>query len=335
MEPTELPPGVARRTSSERARALRSASSPLLAADGPDERRLRVAVAVPAHDEEAAIERVLRSVPRDSTDVRYRSFVCDDGSTDGTAAVARNAGATVVRHSQNLGIGASLTTALEAARRWKPDIIVHIASDGQDDPTLIPQLLDPILRGEADYVIASRFLTGAVGMGPVRRVGIRFYSLLIRFLVGLRITDVTSGFRAFRADTYDSLSVRSDTNWAIEMALRAGLNRIRTVEVPAPYLPRVGGRSQFDYRRMFFIYHFRVVLQMFRGYTAPRRPLGAVARAGPMLVPSDASTAERRAVPRLTSPVVALSVGIPNSAPSVPAYRPSVSPGPDSLKLNP
>lgn len=310
-------------TAAERARAIRDAQPPIEVADRTSDHRLKIAVAVPARDESAAIEWVLRSVPKDSTEVAYRCFVCDDGSTDGTGAIALDAGATVLRHSRNLGIGASLTTSLDGARAWNPDIIVHVASDGQDDPHLIPQLLQPLLRGEADYVIGSRFLTGAAGMGAVRRVGVRFYSLLVRLLVGLTITDVTSGFRAFRTEVYDRLRIRSDKNWAVETALRAGLNHLRTVEVPTLYLPRIGGRSQFEHRRLFLLYHLRVIPQIFRAYTAPRAPAGVPSRGrapSTLEVPAPAPPAGLPARPGYGA-VPLIAGRMPSSAHAPPAFH--------------
>jgi glycosyltransferase involved in cell wall biosynthesis len=242
-----------------------------------NDRRIRVAVVVPAFNEGLTIGPLLRGLPRDSAEIRYRTFVCNDGSTDGTEAAALAAGATVLRHSRNLGIGAALTTGFEAALRWPADILVQIDADGQHDPLMIPQLLEPILRGEAEYAVGSRFLAGAVGWNPVRRVGVRFYSLLVKFLTGLPITDVTSGFRAFRAEAYDQLAIQSERNWAVEATLRVGLGHLRLVQVSTPYLPRLGGNSQFDFRRLFLIYHFRTALQIFRAYTASpvARPDGA------------------------------------------------------------
>ena len=262
------------RTADIRADGIRRASPPLVEPRTPGDSRRRVAIVMPAYDEEVSIGPIIRALPRDSTDVRYRVFVCDDGSTDRTFRAAEAAGATVVRHSHNRGIGAALTTGFEAALEWQPDVVVQIDADGQHDPTLIPQLTAPILARDADYVIGSRFLTGAVGLDPVRRVGVRLYTLLVRAFVGLSITDVTSGFRAFRTEAYPRLSIRSENNWALEMTLRAGLNRLRVVEVSTPYLARVGGRSQFAIRRMFVVYHFRVVKQVFRAYTASSQKRG-------------------------------------------------------------
>lgn len=249
-------------------KTVRGGGTPAAGSGPADDSRIRVAIVIPARDEVVTIGRVLQTLPSDTAQVRFRTFVCDDGSSDDTAAVAARGGATVLRHGRNIGIGAALTTGFEAARAWTPDIYVQVDADGQHDPRLIPELVGPILRGEADFVIGSRFLHGAGGLEPLRRVGVRFYSRLVRLLGGLKITDVTSGFRAVRADKYDLISVRSQKNWAIEMTLRAGLNRLRTVELFAPYHPRVAGQSQFQVRRLFILYHYRAILQIFRAYTS-------------------------------------------------------------------
>jgi len=255
---------------SVRDEALRTASARLAEPRPPDDRRTRVAIVIPARNEEVAIGRLIEGLPHDSTELRFRAFVCDDGSTDETGAVAVARGATVLRHARNLGIGAALTTGFEAARAWGADLFVQIDADGQHDPALIPDLLEPLRLGRADYVIGSRFLSPPTGLAPVRRAGVRFYTRLIRLLTGLPITDVTSGFRAFRAEAYDRLSILSQRNWAVEVTLRAGLNYLTTEEVSAPYLPRVGGRSQFAFRRLFVVYHYRALQQFFRAYAAAR-----------------------------------------------------------------
>lgn len=258
-----------------RTRAIRSPLVRLDEVSREEDKRIRVAIVVPAHNEGASIGSLLAGLPKDTSEVRYRTFVCDDGSTDGTGTVAASAGAVVFRHSRNLGIGAALTTGLEGARAWNPHVFVQIDADGQHDPALIPLLLEPILRGQADYVIGSRFMGGASGLAPVRRAGVRFYSRLVGILTGLPITDVTSGFRAFRSDAFESLTIQSQKNWAVEVTLRAGLNHLRTVEIPAPFRPRMGGNSQFDFRWLFLVYHYRAIQQVFRAYTAPRsRRLG-------------------------------------------------------------
>ena len=229
-----------------------------------EEARLRVAIVIPARNEATTIGSVLRSIAVTLRGVPYRVFVCDDGSVDGTGGIALETGATVVRHSTALGIGAALATGFAAARAWGPDVFVQMDADGQHDPAMIPRLLEPILRCEADYVIGSRFLSGANGISPIRRVGVWFYSRLVSALGRFQITDVTSGFRAFRQGVYDRIRVRARKNWAVEVTLRAGMGGLRTVEVSTPFLRRNGGHSQFDVRWLFVLYHYRVVIQILR-----------------------------------------------------------------------
>ena len=295
MTSVPLPLAAPNFTPTMEAASVRDVGGPATETVPGGDPRIRVAIVIPARNESATIGRLLRAIPPDTSQVRFRTYVCDDGSSDDTAAVAERHGATVLRHVGNIGIGAALTTGFEAARDWDPDIYLQIDADGQHDPRLIPDLIGPILRGEADYVIGSRFLDNGSGLAPVRRAGVRFYTRLVRALGRLRVTDVTSGFRAVRADKYGLISIRSRKNWAIEMTLRAGLNRLRTVEISAPYLPRRAGQSQFDVRLLFVLYHYRAILQIFRAYTArgsvaPRRLGGREVAHRPPRGPTTART---------------------------------------------
>jgi len=235
----------------------------------------RVAIVVPARNEAETLSGVLRAIPDLAPECLSHVFVVDDGSSDDTANLARACGATVVRHGRNLGIGASLTTGFLAAQSWKPDVYVQLDADGQHDPALLPSLLGPVLRGEADLVIGSRFRGSNPKLSGVRRVGVHFYTRLVRLLTGYNLTDVTSGYRVFRRDAYDRLAFRAEKNWAIETTLRAGLNGVRMVEVPTPFLERKGGQSQFSRRRLFFLYNLRAPLQVFRAFSTRVRTRSA------------------------------------------------------------
>lgn len=258
-----------------RREAIRGASPPIDPPVRPrSESQIRIAAVIPAHCEEAGLGPVLHEFPDLGPGFELRTFVVDDGSSDGTASVARAAGATVVRHPQNLGIGAALTTGFEAALLWGADVIVQLDADGQHDPARIPEMIRPILMGQVDYVLGSRFRCDSAGVPTLRRVGIKFYSRLLRVLSGYDLTDVTTGYRAFRASVYPRLSFRAQKNWAIEMTLRAGLNDVSMREVPTPHHDRNGGHSQFDRSRLFVQYHGRALLQIARAYTSRLTPPG-------------------------------------------------------------
>ena len=134
-------------------------------------------VAIPALDEERTIADVIRSIPRQIAGVgSLEVLVVDDGSADGTAEEARRAGARVERHESTRGVGAAFCTALHYGRESGADLIVSIDADGQFDAGDIPRLVEPVLRGEADFTTASRFLDPSLipdDMPAVKRWGNR------------------------------------------------------------------------------------------------------------------------------------------------------------------
>ena len=130
----------------------------------------RLAVLVPAKDEEATIGELLDRLSR----VRVRgcepyAVVVDDGSTDGTARVARELGALVVRHEQNRGLGAAVRTGLRTAVGSGADLVAYLDADLEYRPEDVPRLVEPVLAGRADYVLGSRFLGGGVGKMKLHR----------------------------------------------------------------------------------------------------------------------------------------------------------------------
>jgi glycosyltransferase involved in cell wall biosynthesis len=159
-----------------------------------DEKRLLL---IPAWNEarhlEGVLERARAAAPG------FEIVVVDDGSTDATARVAAGAGARVVRHPVNLGYGAALQTGYKLALREGVDLLVQMDADGQHDPKDVTALAAPVLRGELDVAIGSRFLArGDYPMGALRDTGRRLFRWLARRL-GLEVTDPTSGFQALSA----------------------------------------------------------------------------------------------------------------------------------------
>ena len=156
--------------------------------------RQRGFLIVPAYDEGERIGQVLDRV-RDA-DLSLTCLVVDDGSADDTAEQARERGAVVLRHPFNLGYGAALQTGYKYALAAGADLVVQMDADGQHDPSLIPQLVDRVASGKCDLVIGSRFLEpGDYQMQRLRRLGRGLFRGVARML-GLSITDPTSGFQA-------------------------------------------------------------------------------------------------------------------------------------------
>ncbi len=205
-----------------------------------------VVVLVPARNEEGALPGVLAALPREGPGWRVREVVvADNGSTDGTAAAARAAGATVVGEPR-AGYGAACLAAMAEARRRPPEIAVFVDADHSDDPTELPRLLEPLLAGRADLVIGSRVL-GRVEPGafsPAQAFGNWLAPALLRLLWGSRTTDL-GPFRAIRWTTLESLGMRDrDYGWTVEMQARAHAAGIRCEDVPVTYRRRRAGRSK-------------------------------------------------------------------------------------------
>jgi glycosyltransferase involved in cell wall biosynthesis len=155
-----------------------------------------VLVIVPAHNEEASLGRTLAEVAATAPDVDV--LVVDDGSTDATAAVARAAGVTVVRHPINLGVGGALQTGFRYAVERGYEVGVQLDADGQHDPRYLPDLTRPVLEGRCDVAIGSRYVTKSGYKAPLaRRLGMLVFSGIVRLVLRQRIADTTSGFRAY------------------------------------------------------------------------------------------------------------------------------------------
>lgn len=186
-------------------------------------------VVIPARNEERRIELVVRSVRATGA----RVVVVDDGSSDATAEEARAAGAVVLRHAVNRGQGAALETGFTWIRPFSPRCTVTFDADGQHDPADLERLAGPILRGEADVVLGSRFLGEARGISRHRRWMLRAAVLGTRVMNGMRVTDTHNGVRAFSRVSLDRISLRQDgMAHASEILDLVAATGLRWIEVP-------------------------------------------------------------------------------------------------------
>ena len=210
-----------------------------------DEHRCaRVLAVILAKDEEERVADVAREVLASGLDVDV--VVVDDGSTDRTAERARRAGARVIRHPVNLRIGAAEQTGILYALGHGYDVAVRLDGDGQHPAEGIGPLVAEILDRGADMAVASRFMPGGEGYTstPARRVGIALLSVLMTMLAGRRVTDPTSGFRAFGPRAMRLLASLPASDYpepeTLVDARRAGLT-VR--EVPVSFRARASGQS--------------------------------------------------------------------------------------------
>ena len=199
---------------------------------------------IPAYNEEKTISSVIQKIPRDIID---EIFVIDDGATDNTTREAKNAGARVIKHAINRGIGAAQRTGYKIASLENFDYIVQIDADMQHDPEYIQKLLDATIENNCDMVIDSRFLNPSYeNYNLVRRMGIKFFTNIVRFLSPVDITDVTSGFRVYKVKSLEKLGRTLDKHWAVEQTLDGAKKGLKIKEVSVKMPLRKKGESQFN-----------------------------------------------------------------------------------------
>ena len=195
-------------------------------------------VVIPALNEERALPYVLADIPRPPV---RRIVVADNGSTDATSAIAIENGAEVV-HEPERGYGAACLKALAHLASDPPDIVVFLDGDYSDHPDELPQLVAPVVSGNAEMVIGSR-ATGRRTRGalsPQQRIGNVIASTAFRFLYGVHYTDL-GPFRAIRWDTLQALQMQDrNYGWTVEMQIKAAQRRVPYSEVPVSYRQRIG-----------------------------------------------------------------------------------------------
>jgi glycosyltransferase involved in cell wall biosynthesis len=209
------------------------------AAPGPAPLARGVAVVIPTFNEADAIGAVVAELPRDIVD---RVIVADGGSSDGTAEVARHAGAEVIAVGR--GYGLACLTGAQAAQ--SADIIVFMDGDGADDPAAIGALVAPIRSGACDFVTASRTRgeRESGSMASHQLLAGRVAGALTHWLYGVRYTDMCA-FRAIARGTLLGLGMRELTyGWNLEMQMRVARRGLRVEEVPVGYRRRRGGQSK-------------------------------------------------------------------------------------------
>ena len=233
---------------------------------------MRTLVFIPAWNEEASVAAVIADVREaiPAADV----LVVDDGSTDATSGVAREAGVTVATLPFNQGLGAALQTGYLYALRQGYDFCAHLDADGQHPAREVARLLEEVVAGRADLVIGSRYAerTEAIGLdaaGPdeyrptfSRRLGTSVFRFFLTLATRQRFTDTTSGMRAANRRVMSLFSENYSPDFAeiesLQLAVREGL---RVEEVPVHMLERAGGTSFLTpLRSAFFIFKGIVVL---------------------------------------------------------------------------
>jgi len=224
-----------------------------------------IVAAIPAYNEEKTIARVVLMAKR----YVDRVLVCDDGSKDLTALVAEELGADVIRHGKNCGKGVALRSLFERAQELGADVVVTLDADGQHDPNEISHLVKPILSGEADIVVGSRFLAGNNEMPFYRQLGSRMLNGLVNMFGEKRISDTQSGFRAYNRKALEEIDITTDgIGVDSEILMKAYGNDVKIKEVPISCMFKgVDGSTYHPVR------HGMDVMGSIIRYASERKPL--------------------------------------------------------------
>lgn len=242
--------------------AIRQYVDRYLKPESADRKKSReILIIVPAYNEEGGIRGVLNRVPTELMGYGVKTVVVDDGSRDATEEIAREEGFPVATLVVNRGQGDALRTGFEIAQLEESDIVINLDADGQYKPEEIERLIEPIIAGEADFVLGSRFHGFYEEAGSVRHIGVVFFSKMISILSGISISDCTNGFRAIRVSELHKLDLREDRFNATEIILEALRNKLRFKEVPVTMMRRAEGESKKPKRLAYPFGVFRVIIR--------------------------------------------------------------------------
>jgi len=222
----------------------------------------KILIIIPAYNEEECLPGVMQDLRSHAPDADI--LVVDDGSRDRTAEVARQTGVKVASLPYNLGIGGAMQTGFQYARNNGYDIAIQFDGDGQHMAAEIEILLDPLQKGRADIVIGSRFLKrGDYRPSFFRRIGISIFSTVLSAIMGMPVTDTTSGFRAVNSRVIEFFARVYPEDYpeveSLVLLHRAGMT---IAEVPVRMRDRTGGRSSITPIRSVY-YMIKVLLAVF------------------------------------------------------------------------
>jgi len=214
-----------------------------------------IMVLIPAYNEADNLRYLLPKIPYRINGMNVGALVVDDGSEDQTREVVKENGYTVVSNIINRGGGAALRLGYDILRNSEVNICVTMDADGQHQPEEIEKLVSPIINNEVDVVIGSRVLGTREKDNRLRVTGVYVFSAIISSLLGKRITDPSSGFRAFKMDKMKNIDLREDQYHTSELIIEAVKKGLRITEVPISILKRKYGKSKKG-KNLTYAFHF-------------------------------------------------------------------------------
>jgi glycosyltransferase involved in cell wall biosynthesis len=218
-------------------------------------------ILIPAYNEADNLSVILPRIPNIIREYRVKFLVIDDGSTDDTINVAKQNGALIAAHYTNRGGGAALKTGYDIIKNLKPLIIVTMDADGQHNPEEIHVLVEPILNDNADFVIGSRVLGTCEKYSGLRSAGVHFFSKIINVIMGTKITDCSSGFRAFNKSVLENCFISQEQYHTAELIIEASKRDFRIQERPITISKRLMGKSKKGSNFKYGLFFLRTILK--------------------------------------------------------------------------
>jgi len=225
---------------------------------------MKLVITIPAYNEESTIGKVIEEIPKKIKKIKkIKVLVIDDGSLDETSKIAKKHKATILRNKENMGLATTFKRGMEKALEMGADIIVNTDADMQYNQKQISALIQPILDGEADIVLGSRF-RGTIEYMPLRKkLGNRISSWVVRRVSGLSVSDAQTGFRAFSREAALRTNIQSKYTYTQETIIQAAAHKLIIKEIPIDFRKREGKSRLIS---SMFGYAKRVSTTMIIGY---------------------------------------------------------------------
>lgn len=221
----------------------------------------KIVVIIPTYNELENLKVLLEAIHEAVSALGVSMLIIDDASTDDTCEHIFQQGCYVVSNKINRGGGASLILGYSIAREAAASVIVTMDADNQHNPRYITDLVEPIINGDADVVIGSRIMGKNEDINLVRSTGLYLYNRLIRILTGIKITDCSSGFRAFRAQGLTKLNLEESRYHTSELIIKGAKRGLSIIEVPIIMKPRLFGKTKKGGSLKYGLNFLRVIIK--------------------------------------------------------------------------
>ena len=229
---------------------------------------MKICVMIPAYNESESIATIIQRIQA-LKEYDIEVLVINDGSTDETASIAEKAGAIVVNHPKNRGLGKTFKTGLIAALEQDADFIINIDADGQYAPEDIPLLIEAAITHKADLVMGTRFEKMEYPMPKIKRFGNKFMTRLLSWLIKANISDAQTGFRVFSRRFAETLRIvlKGRYTYTQETIIHAKFQEFKIEEVAIPFYSRSHGKSRLIQSVMsYFVNAIRIISSTYRYY---------------------------------------------------------------------